>query len=336
MKAIQLPSGSWNVRVRNGKTIKSFTASTRREAERMAAEYLLDKDRKERLGITVGEAIDSYIESKRNILSPTTISLYEIIRKKNMQGIMTIPLSVLTNIEIQKEINREAETHKPKTLANMRGLLSASLKQYGFDVDVSVPHPVKKIIDLPDPSDVMKAVKGKDIELPTLLAMWLSLSMSEIRGLSVESVSDGFITVCESVVDVDGQTVHKEATKAYERTRRLSLPSEIRTMIEQTDAWKKGEGYLVPINRRLIYARFTKAISDAGLPHMTFHQLRHMNASVMEQIGVPLLYAKERGGWNSNSQTLQRVYQHTFKDKKSEVDEQINSHFSSIYKGIKA
>jgi integrase len=86
------------------------------------------------------------------------------------------------------------------------------------------------------------------------------------------------------------------------------------------------------MNRRTIYGHFVKAIEKANLPHMTFHQLRHMNASVMEQLGVPLLYAKERFGHDSNSPVLMRVYQHTFKDKRAEVDQTINSYFSNLMK----
>lgn len=330
MKAVQLPSGKWNIHIKDGKTTKSFTASTRREVERLATDYIWNRD--EKVDVTVGDAVDAYIKSKESILSPTTTNLYKIIRKKNLQPLMTYPISALNPVIVQTEFNREAETHKPKTLANMRGLLSAALGMYGYDLKVDIPHPIKKIIDLPEPKEVIDAVRGTDIELPCLLAIWLSLSMSEIRGLQVSSVGNGTITVQEAMVDVDGESISKEATKAYERTRRLSLPHEIFSLIQQTDAWKKGEGYLVTMNRRTIYGHFVKAIEKANLPHMTFHQLRHMNASVMEQLGVPILYAKERFGHDSNSPVLMRVYQHTFKDKRAEVDQTINSYFSNLMK----
>ena len=327
MKAVQLPSGSWNVRLRDNGKQKSFTAKTRKEVIQMASEYLYDKEHKKRNEMTVAECLDTYIDSKKGILSVTTLSLYQKIRDKNFQEIMTIPISMLTTAQVQNAISKEAETHKPKTVANMRGLLSAALKQQGITLTVSVPKPVKKIIDLPEPRQVMEAVKGKDIELPVMLAMWMGLSMSEIRGLKPESISEHYLTVCGVVVDVDGKNIEKEATKAYERTRRIQMPIEIYRLIQQTDAWRKGTGYLVPMNRRTIYGHFTKAIEDAGLPHMTFHQLRHMNASVMERLGVPLLYAKERFGHDSNSPVLMRVYQHPFQSMQQQVDDSIDAFF---------
>ena len=69
--AKKLPSGSWRVQVYAGKDSegkiksKSFTASTKREAEYLALQY--QQERKEPAAdMTVGQAIDKYIEIKSN------------------------------------------------------------------------------------------------------------------------------------------------------------------------------------------------------------------------------------------------------------------------------
>lgn len=59
--------------------------------------------------ITVGEAIDRYIQSKDAVLSPATIKGYKKIRKNTMQGIMKTPLSSVTQEKVQKEINAMAK-----------------------------------------------------------------------------------------------------------------------------------------------------------------------------------------------------------------------------------
>ena len=100
-------------------------------------------------------------------------------------------------------------------------------------------------------------------------------------------------------------------------------------MIKETEAWKSGSGYIVTMNRRTIYSHFTKAIQDAGLPHMTFHQLRHLNASVMLALGIGERYAMERGGWATRS-VLQNVYQHTFTDEREKVDAMIDDYFNAL------
>ena len=329
MKINQLPSGNYNARVKIDGKSHSFTAPTEAKVERKVKSFMLAYQRKKETGINLGEAIDQYINSKRSVLSPTTVALYENIREHNCQSIMSIPLSLLRNIDVQNAINEECKTHKPKTVANMRGLLSAALKQNGIALQISVPQNPKKLIELPTAQQVRNAIRGKDIELPALLAMWLSCSMSEIRGIQVSSIRDGHVLIQESMVDVDGQPVSKQATKAYERTRKLKLPQQIMQLIEQTDAWQAGSGYIVTMNRRTIYGHFTKAITDAGLPHMTFHQLRHLNASVMLMLGVSERYAMERGGWATRS-VLQNVYQHTFSSEREKVDDLIDNYFSAL------
>ena len=62
---------------------------------------------------------------------------------------------------------------------------------------------------------------------------------------------------------------------------------------------------------------------------MTFHDLRHLNASVMLALGVPDKYAMERGGWSTNS-TLKAVYQHTFSDERKKVNDLVNNYFSEV------
>ena len=218
----------------------------------------------------------------------------------------------------------------PKTIHNFHGLLVAALKEADPDIriDTALPKVQKRFIELPPVEDVIHAVKGTDIELPCMLAMWLSLSMSEIRGINVDAIKDGVLTIKESVVDVDNVPVHKEATKAYDRTRRLAVPPYIMSLVEKTEAHKTGYGYIEPRSSNAIMARFRRVLQAAGVQHMTFHQLRHMNASVMAALGVPNLYAQERGGW-STDHTLKRVYQHTFSAQRIEVDRTVDAFFET-------
>lgn len=99
--AKKLPSGNWRVRVcigkdDNGKYIyKSFTAETKKEAEYLASEFLI-KHKEKPSNMTVGDAINKYIASKENILSPTTIASYKEIRRNRLQDLMNISIERLT------------------------------------------------------------------------------------------------------------------------------------------------------------------------------------------------------------------------------------------------
>ena len=84
--------------------------------------------------ITLGQAMDRYIESKDTVLSPATVAGYKRIRENALQGIMQIRLPDLTQEKIQREINRMAKTKSPNSVRNAHGLLSATLTEYKSDM----------------------------------------------------------------------------------------------------------------------------------------------------------------------------------------------------------
>lgn len=353
-KAIKLPSGNWYVRVydytdENGtRHYQPFTDPDKKMVEYLAAEFKLNKKRRSQVrNWTVGEAIDGYIDSKDGVLSPTTIQGYKKIRKNNIQGLMPIQLKDLTRDRIQNEINKECKKISPRTgkplapksIANIHGLLSATLDMYypDFILKTSLPAKKKRLVELPSPEDVFRAIFGTEIELPCLLAMWLSYSMSEVRGIKISAISDdGYISINEVIVDVDGKPVSKSATKEYERTRRSKIPPYILELIKAQDTYKIAketgvDGYLITMSGKGIYNRFLTIQKRNGLPHIRFHDLRHINASVMLELGIPDKYAMERGGW-ATDHVLKAVYQHTFSKKRISVDKKIDRYFGKVVK----
>ena len=108
-KAKKLKSGNWRCLVYShtdpeGKRhYESFTAPIKKEAEYMAAEFTMNKNRmKDSRNWTLREAVDKYIDLKRPVLSPTTISRYESVRSHAFQDIMDISLRKLTRHRLSK------------------------------------------------------------------------------------------------------------------------------------------------------------------------------------------------------------------------------------------
>lgn len=62
---------------------------------------------------------------------------------------------------------------------------------------------------------------------------------------------------------------------------------------------------------------------------MTFHDLRHLNASVMAALRIPDKYAQERGGWKSDK-IMKKVYTQTFSEVRVAVDDKIDGYFDNI------
>ena len=252
---------------------------------------------------------------------------------------MPVPLSQLNERVVQSAFNAEAKritrhgtSPTPKTMANVRGLFSAAMAQYGLHFSPTIPAKRKRVRTLPEPQEIYSIIRGTDIELPCMLAMWLSFTMSEVRGLRVCDIKKGVVTINQVIVDVDGMPIAKAAGKEYDRNRALAVPPYMMRLIEDTPAWKDGDGYIVPRSGQAIYKRFKRLCAKADID-ITFHDLRHVNASVMLQLNIPDKYAMERGGWKTDS-TMKRVYQETFSRERKNVDAIIDSYFDDVTKNF--
>lgn len=149
MKAKKLPSGMWNVTVyshmEGGKRkYMSFTAPTKAQAELRATEYKATKKRKVQHNLTVDDAVDGYIRAKEGVLSPSTIRGYIKIRNNNIAGIAQKRIVNLTSEDLQIFVSDLSASHAPKTVANIYGLVTASIALYAPDIVYRVTMPTKQ------------------------------------------------------------------------------------------------------------------------------------------------------------------------------------------------
>ena len=130
-------------------------------AKALAVKAGLMEEQKPVAELTVGQAIDRYIDSKDAVLSPSTIAGYRRIRANLLQGIIDIRISSLTQEAVQREINHMARIKSPKTIRNAHGLLSAALSIYRPDFVLRTTMPQRQRYEAAIPS-------GEDIENPSM------------------------------------------------------------------------------------------------------------------------------------------------------------------------
>lgn len=331
-KATKLPSGSWYVNVMvNGQRI-SITMPTKKEAEREAAALKSGvKSAQHNTALTVTEAFDRYIDSKSAVLSPATVAGYRRIQKNLLEPIANMPLANLTQEQVQRWVNTLVKQgKKPKTVSNAHGLLSAVLTSYRPDMTLrtTLPQKVKPEIAIPSEvelSAIFKAAKGTKYELPILLAVWLGLRASEIRGLKWVDIDGEYISVKRAIVQGEAGPVEK-GTKTFSGTRTLHLPPYLVALIQAQDHSKE---HIVTLSGHAMYNGFERICEKAGVPHFRFHDLRHMNASVMLAVGVPNKYAQERMG-HATDNMLKTVYQHTIQEEQKKYSEEIDQRFEEL------
>lgn len=332
-KAVKLPSGSWYVNVMVGGKRLSITAPTKRDAEKEAAAIKSGaKAAQFSQSLSVTQALDRYIDSKSAVLSPATIAGYRRIQKNLLEPIAGYPLSNLTQEQVQRWVNQLAKQgKKPKTVSNAHGLLSAVIGAYRPEMVLrtTLPQKVKPEISIPTEAElsaIFEKAKGTKYELPIMLAVWMGMRASEIRGLRWEDIHGEYITVKRAIVEGENGPVEK-GTKTFSGTRTIHLPPYLADLIQQQD---HARDHIVTLSGHAMYNGFERICQKAGVPHFRFHDLRHMNASVMLAAGIPNKYAQERIG-HATDNMLKTVYQHTIQEEQKKYSEEIDQRFEALF-----
>lgn len=341
----KLPSGVWFIQLRltasDGKKVSvPVCAPTRKECVRQA-ELIKAEHRAGRRpaasapGKTLRQAAEEYIERRRSsIRSPSTIEGYEKIMRCHFSGLWDIKLSDITNDALNnfvsdecKKKNRLGKNYSAKTIHNAYFFVVSVLNEQHIEHEGKqlLPENKRKPVQILTAGEVYRAVKGTSIELPCLLAMWLTLSISEIRGLTKsKSLRGNQLSIVETVIDVGGKPIRKEGGKEEERSRTLAVPPYIMQLIEQVDG-----DVICPLSSQATNKRLGRLLEKHGLPHISFHKLRHIAASTMAELNVQKEIAQERGGWKT-PYTMDKVYTHVFDSARLAADEKIDSAFEKI------
>ena len=336
-KAYKLPSGSWRVRVYQGPDAipkyASVTADTRKQAEMDAALLSYKKDKPAARKLSVGDAIDRYIQAKEPVLSPKTIREYKSIRRQAFPDIMLIDINELTHEAFQIAVNGYAAGHSPKSVKNAAGLITATFSLFAPEKRLrpTLPRAVKTDLSIPTDEQLKQLIKGADAGLHTaiLLASALGLRRSEICALTWDDIDmkKGFVSVNKAVVYTQDNLWAVKATKTASSTRRLDLPPFI---LKHLQGLPQDQERPVPCTPDNITYRFVKLRDKLGLT-IRFHDLRHYYASLLLALGVPDKYAMARMG-HASPNMLRSVYQHLMQDKKDEVSASINAALTERFK----
>lgn len=346
-------SGKWHLRVyshtdSSGKRIyKSITANTKLECEQQYLDYKQHREQLLNKPLTVGEVVDMYIDLSEQTLAATTITCYRRMRKNSFSDFWDVPVDDITDIIAQRAINTECKRlnqHgkpiRPKTVHEEWGLISAALKKFcKKQFDITLPKQARNIKDYPNPIDVMAAFIGSPIELPCMLAIWLSFTMSEVRGIKYSSIRNGriFIERVRVHMSHEGDIV-KEIAKVDTRNRKFDIPAEIQALLNKDQGYREYlrtgiDDWLIKDSAHSLYMRFKRLMKKNGID-MSFHQLRHLNASIQLVLGIPDKYIMERDGWKT-PHVMNEVYKHTLSTERIAADARVNDYFRNTINQLK-
>ena len=248
--------------------------------------------------LTLAEAIDKYIENRRNVLSPSTLAGYGSVKKNRFKAVMAKPLSEIKYW--QAVINAEA-------------LVSPAIKSAGVELPrLTLPQIVPKDPVFLTPEQIhvfIAAVKGTPVEIAALLGLH-SLRRSEIAALDWSNVDLDKRTIKVSGAVVPGENwtlVEKPSNKNATSTR--TIPIMIPELYDALTAVKNKHGKVVTCYISTVYDWVNDICAANGLPKLGVHGLRHSFASLAYHVRMSEQAAMQIGGW-SDYATMRKIYTH--------------------------
>lgn len=318
---------------------KSVTAETKKDAERLAS--LRKENVSSSRRITFGQAVDKYIKSKSNVLSPSTLTGYTNIAKHHLGLLKSLSLDSITNELLQTQINAVSADFSPKTARNVRALISATLKMFmpDFVPIMKVPASIKKEITIPTEEELntlIQCASGRPEEIPIKLAAFGSLRRGEISALFPDCIHDTYISIRRAYAQDPGNNwVLNEHPKTKAGYRDIPLPGEIMEQLHKLveEYPEEGRAYgICGLNPNQINTHFETSRKRAGLS-IRFHDLRHYFASMLHARNVPDQTIAKLGGWDDVA-TLHNIYQHSTKKAEDSAAQIITSLYDNVTKNV--
>lgn len=198
-------------------------------------------------------------------------------------------------------------------------------------IAVTPPRAIRRemlALDVDQASKFLDALGGTEFEVPLLTALYTGLRLSELRGLRWRDadLTTGHLRIQQTLQRrADGRLTAHE-TKTHRSRRSVAIPSTVVEALRalrprQAEArllagaaWEEGDfvfadGLGRPLNESRLRGAFHRTLSEAGLPQLRLHDLRHSMASLMLSAGEHPKIVSERLGHSSVGITLD-LYSH--------------------------
>ncbi len=191
----------------------------------------------------------------------------------------------------------------------------------------------------------LAAVRERRLEGLLTLALVTGMRKGELLGLKWQDIDleEGSLQVRRTVGFVTGRGFVEGETKTKSSKRKIMLPQfvvqmlkrhrtlQLETRLKAGTRWIDHDlvfcsiygGFLHPMT---VFDHFTRALNDAGLPRIRFHDLRHSAATLLLSMGVPAKVVQEILGHSRISMTL-GVYSHVLPGMQQEAMGKMNDLF---------
>jgi integrase len=312
--------------------------------KRIALGQLEETDSQKEEGLTFGKFAEKWIGIQASNVKPSTLRNYRsILDRVLLPTLGGFSLNKITTGKLVEFIaerrkgsvvrsrggEKNLKTISPKTMINEVALLKmlfSHAKQWGYlsvnpAVDLKRPKKVKAEIEVLSPQELNALIQhtDKSYRVAFLTAALTGVRAGELWALKWEDLqlATNQLFIRRSVWN--GQFQEPKTSNAK---RRIDLPDDL---VHELKKWRLAcppnehdlifpspEGK-IGSHDNIVKRHFNPALRRAKLRHVSFHSLRHSNASLRIKAGQNLKYLSKQMGHASVHFTLD-VYGHLFDD----------------------
>jgi integrase len=341
---------------------------TKREAESWAADVRGKLDRGTFIApakLTYGEFLASWLPGRRGDLRPSTYESYE--RMLRVHVVPTLGLVPLQQLGPERLLSLYADLGtrlSPRSVAYVHVIIHRSLKDAARWGKVS--RNVATLVDAPRAGDrkelttwtaaqvsaFLDHLQGDPLQVPVMVMARTGMRRGEVLGLRWKDVDldAGRFSIRQTLTAPrDPETGRHVLTFGMPKTaagrRTFKLDGEtVAALRAHRVAQNKiklmaGPGYVdhdlvvaepdgTPLHPDHFRDRFTRRVARSGLPMIRVHDLRHTNATIGLERGIPAKVMANRLGHSKVSTTLD-IYSHVLPSMDEDAAEKIAAAFGS-------
>lgn len=307
--------------------------------------------------ITLGQCIDSWLETKAATVKFSTAESYDVYYRSHIRNTLgSIRLKDLTRQDIQRYFNSLEGVISPNTMIKHRVIINGALeeavlngwlfsdagnvlkrvhlpKKKGFEGTVLTEEQIKTVFQsiITEPEPVHAAV---------ILGLCYGLRRSEICGLRWKDVDfdDGIIHIRNTVTDYNGTRIESETTKTLRSRRDIPMIDNTIGYLKSLYEKRVTQGLISdkvcahedghPVFPDYLTRHVKIFLTQCGIEGVRLHDLRHTAATILVK-RMPVVYVSAFLGHNQVSTTL-NVYSHVLGSEREKASLEMNAYLSGV------